>query len=444
MIFWIILVIGILMVLVHAAKNTEQNYKKLLYIYLTSWAVALLTSSLGFFDMEVPSDYSYFLFLLHLVGFVAGALLIKTVSGNRNASRVSTSRDSSLRNIEINMQKILDSPIFRIIIVLMSIYVTYVFSKYWIKVLFYNNISDTRDQLVEIYGGFYYTFARPLLFLPTTIFCYILFGYSLFKKRNWVCLLMGYYLVVNASLTGGRFGYIFIALGVVFVDIFIVKIKLRKNWLKIALAAFSLYGVIVLITTFRSGSISLDKGNLEYGVEVANEQLVTYLVGPQSAFEYALNNDYLNQVGGYGYGSFTLTPVVSLIDLFTFTFGGVRVNSHNMKLISQLEDTHIYLAGGTYGWNALYTSVVTYYMDAGVIGVFLFPLIIGMLFSFLIRKALNSGSFVIFALCGYFFILMIKSIFKMEVFWGYDSFAIAIMFIIGLIKSKKHGIKQLR
>ena len=439
MIFWILLVIGVLIFVVHKAKNTEQNYKKLLYIYLITWAVALVLSSYGFFDMEVPSDFAYFLLLLHLVGFVVGALLISTsVKGK------SSQTELSFKRIEDGLVQILESPVFRMIIVLMAIYVTYVFSKYWVKVLLYNNISETRGQLVDIYGGFYYTFARPLLFLPTTILCYILFGYAIFKKRDWVCLLMGYYLIVNASLTGGRIGYFFIAIGAVFVNVFIIKAKLGKNWPKIVMAIAALYGVVVLITTFRSGTISIDQGNMEYGVEVANEQIVTYTVGPQAAFNYAIDNDYLRQVGGFGYGSFTLTPVVSLIDLFTFTFGGVRVNSHNMKLISQLEDTPIYLAGGTQGWNALYTSVIFYYMDAGVIGVFLFPLILGMLFSFLVRKTLKSGSVIIFALCGYFFILMIKSIMKMEVFWGYDSFAIAIMFIIGSIKTKKHGIKQLR
>ncbi len=439
MIFWILLVIGVLIFVVHKAKNTEQNYKKLLYIYLITWAAALIMSSFGFFNMEVPGDFSYFLFLLHLIGFVVGTLLVSTTVRKKTYQT-----ELSFKRIENGLVQILESPLFRTIIVLMAIYVTYVFSKYWIKVLLYNNISDTRDQLVEIYGGFYYTFARPLLFLPTTILCYVLFGYSIFKKRDWVCLLMGYYLVVNASLTGGRIGYFFIALGAVFVNFFVVKAQFKKNWIKIVLAVVVLYGAVVLITTFRSGTISVDRGNLEYGIEVANEQTVKYFVGPQSAFEYALNNNYVRQVGGYGYGAFTFTPVVSLIDLFTYTFAHVRVNSHNMKLISQLEDTPIYLAGGTQGWNALYTSVIFYYMDAGVIGVFLFPLILGMLFSLLVRKTLKSGSVIVFALCGYFFILMIKSIMKMDIFWGYDSLAIATMFIMGTINSKKHGIKQLR
>ena len=437
MIFWITFVIGILMFVVRYSKITETNHKKLLYIYLITWAVAMLLSNFGFSDLEIPSDFSYSLFIIHLVGFVIGTLLVKTTSSNK-----SLHNNLPLKIIENNILRVLNSSLFRTILVLMTIYVTYVFSKYWMRVLLYNNISETRYQLIEILGDFYYTFARPLLFLPTTIVCYVLFGYSLLKKRDWVCFLMGYYLVVNASLTGGRIGYVFIALGVVFVDLFIVKANLRKHWLKFSLAAVALYGVIVLITTFRSGSISMDSQNLEYGMEVANEQLVSYIVGPESAFDYALKNDYLSKIGGYGYGTFTITPLVNLTDLFTSVFGNVRVNSQNMKLITQLEDTPIYLAGGTHGWNALYTSVIFYYMDAGIVGVFIFPLIIGMLFSLLIKITLKRGSVIIFALCCYFFILTIKSIMKMEVFLGYDTFAITIMFIIGTIKLKKYGIKQ--
>lgn len=428
------------MYIVRLSKRTDTNHKNLLYVYLIIWAFALILSSFGFYDMEIPSSFSYFLLILHLVGFVIGALLVKTSGSNKSSQRIFPSK-----NIEHNILRVLQSPLFRTILVLMSIYVTYVFSKYWMKVLLYNNISETRGQLIEIYGSFYYTFARPLLFLPTTIVCYILFGYALFKKRDWVCFLMGYYLVVNASLTGGRIGYVFIALGVIFVDLFIVKANLRKYWLKFSFAIVLLYGAIVLITTFRSGTISMDSQNLEYGMEVANEQLVKYYVGPQSAFDYALNNDYLSQIGGYGYGTYTFTPVVSLTDLFTFVIGNVRVNAQNMMLILKLEDTQIFLAGGTQGWNALYTSVIFYYMDAGIIGVFIFPLMIGMLFSLLIRIMVKSGSVIIFALCCYFFILIIKSVFKMEVLWGYDTFVIIIMFVFGTIgtnKLKKYGIKQ--
>lgn len=439
MLFLIVIVIASLLFVVHSAKNTEPNQKRLLYIYLVTWGVTLIMSSFGFFDMEVPGGYAYFLLILHLIAFTAGALMVSTTSLKKQALN-----DYKLANIENSIVRTLNSPIFKIIIVLMSIYVTYVFSKYWIKVLLYDNISDTRDLLVDIYGDFYYTFARPLLFLPTTIVCYVLFGYSLFKKRDWVCIVMGYYLVVNASLTGGRFGYVYIAMGVVFVELYIVKANLRKHWLKFAFAAAALYGAIVLITTFRSGSISMDKNNLEYGTELANEQIVTYVVGSQAAFDYAINNDYLTQVGGYGLGSFTFTPVVNLLDIFTTSFIGLKLNKHVLKYITYLEDTPIYLEGGKQQWNALYTSVITYYLDAGIIGVFLFPFILGMMSSFLIRKMLKSGSVLIFALCGYFFICMVKSILKMEILFGYDSLAIAAMFIIGSFKMKKHGIKQLR
>ena len=212
-------IIGILMAVVYSAKKTEQNYKILLFIYLVTWGSALLMSTFGFFEMEVPSDYSYFLFLLHLIGFIFGALSFATTSSSDNEST-----GESLINIENNIVSILDNRKFRIFLVFMAIYLTYVFSKYWVKVLFYQNISDTREQLVEIYGYFYYTFAKPLLVLPTTIVCYVLFGYSILKKRNWVCWLLGYYLLVNASLTGGRFGYVYIAMGVVFVNLLLAKI----------------------------------------------------------------------------------------------------------------------------------------------------------------------------------------------------------------------------
>lgn len=429
-------IIGILMAVVYSAKKTEQNYKILLFIYLVTWGSALLMSTFGFFEMEVPSDYSYFLFLLHLIGFIFGALSFATTSSSDNEST-----GESLINIENNIVSILDNRKFRIFLVFMAIYLTYVFSKYWVKVLFYQNISDTREQLVEIYGYFYYTFAKPLLVLPTTIVCYVLFGYSILKKRNWVCWLLGYYLLVNASLTGGRFGYVYIAMGVVFVNLFIAKVDLRKHWPKFAIAAAVLYGMIVLITTFRSVFVSIDLGTLEQGAELANEQIVTYFVGPQAAFDYSLSNDYLSQVGGYGVGALTFAPLVNFVDFFSDTFAGFQVNSYVLNVVKILEDNPIYLEGGTQQWNALYTSVLFYYLDGGEIGVFIFPFFLGLILSILIRKMLKSGSVIHFALCGYFFICMIKSLLRMEELWRFDSIAIATMFIIGSIKVKQYGNK---
>ena len=437
MIFWILSVIGVLLIFVYKARKTEKNYKKILYIYLVVWAVVMIMSSFGFYEMEVPSDYSYTLFLIHLVGFIFGAILIPTSSVSK-----ASSSDYLLKKIENSIVKILESPLFRAILVLMSLYVTYLFSMYWAKVMIYNTMSETRSQIVEIYGSLYYNFARPLLFLPFSMVCYVLFGYAIFKKRDWVCFLMGYMLLVNASLTGGRFGYVFIFVGIVFVNIFIIKIKFRKYLLKFALGVGILYVLIVLTTTFRSGTISLDHNNVENGIEVANEHIVTYMVGSQAAFDYAIENDYLTKLGGYGYGVCTFSPLVFLVDLCTTIFGGFHLNSTNIKLITHLEDDKIYLEGGTKGWNALYTSVIFYYMDAGIIGVFLFPFILGILSSLLIGKMLNSGSVIIFALCGYFFICLIKSLFKMEIFWGYDTLAILVMYIVGYLKDKKHGIKQ--
>ena len=199
--------------------------------------------------------------------------------------------------------------------------------------------------------------------------------------------------------------------------------------------------MIVLITTFRSVFVSIDLGTLEQGAELANEQIVTYFVGPQAAFDYSLSNDYLSQVGGYGVGALTFAPLVNFVDFLSDTFAGFQVNSYVLNVVKILEDNPIYLEGGTQQWNALYTSVLFYYLDGGEIGVFIFPFFLGLILSILIRKMLKSGSVIHFALCGYFFICMIKSLLRMEELWRFDSIAIATMFIIGSIKVKQYGNK---
>ena len=331
------------------------------------------------------------------------------------------------------LNHILNTPLFRVILVLMCIYATFLFSKYLGKVFYYNNLSDTRDDFVAIYGSFYYNFTRSLLFLPMSILCYILFGYSVLRKRDWVCFLMGYFLLLNASFTGGRLGYVFILLGVVFVKLFIVKGKIGKHILGIVGLVIIALFLIVLVTAFRNGVISLDKDNIQIGLEIANEQLVTYITGAQAAFDYALENNYLKIAGGYGYGIFTFSPLINFINLFTSTLGGVDIAQHLIRFITYIEDTQIYL-GGLFGWNALYTSVLFYYVDGGIIGVFVYPLFMGVLFGHLIKKMLKTGSVFIFALTCFFFICMIKSLFKFEIFFAYDTFILIVMYYLGTVK----------
>lgn len=412
----------------------DGNQRKLITIYLCVWLVAIIMTSLGIYDMDIPSVFSRNLILLHLVGFTLGTVLIRTKTSVVSRQGVSS------KNIEIQIEKFLKSPLFRILLIIMTLYATYLFGRYWAKVTYYNSISETRDQFLDIYGALYYNFTKSLLFLPMSIICYILFGYAVFRKRDWVCLLMGYFLLVNASLMGGRFGYVYILLGIIFVNIFIIKESATKYIVGMVGLVLGALVLIVIVTAFRHGIVSLDKENLEIGMDVAGEQLVTYVTGSQIAFDYAIDNHYLSIAGGYGKGIFTFSPIINFVNLFTSTLAGIDIAPGFMKFVNYLEENQIFI-GGFMGWNALYTSVLFYYIDGGVIGVFIFPLFIGLFFSLVYKQMLRKGSVLLYALVLYFFICIVKGVFKFEIVYAYDTFVLLLMYFLGTRKIKFYGNK---
>lgn len=421
-----ILLITFLLYLITGKRWCDSQKSLLLRIYVLSWGGVLLLSCFGFYDMSIPKNSTFLILLLHLFGFVLGAAAI---SGRTSAKK----EDIAVKVIEAEINSILKSSVFRALLIFMVIYSVFLFSKYLTTLLFYNSMSETRTDLISIYGKFYFDLARPMLFLPMSIICYVLFGYSLLKKRDWVCILMGGFLLLNASFNGGRIGYVYILLGIVFVNIYIVKANVIKHLPAFLSVLAVVYVLIVLVSSFRHGTVDISWNNIQEGIEVTNRQTVTYLTGSQAAFDYAISNNYLNISKGYGYGIFTFLPLVNFINLFTNTLMGVDIASSAMGLVSYIEENQIVLGGDT-RWNALYTSVLFYYLDGGVIGAFFYPFIMGLLWGWLIKKMMKSGSAFIFSLTCFIFMCMIKSIMKMEVFYAYDVFAMLVLYIIGTRK----------
>ena len=116
-----VIVLSILILIAIKNRRLESGQKKLLLIYLVVWAVGIILSGLELFEMRSPSVFSHNLILLHLVGFTIGALLIPTAKYNE----VSNVNESITWEDKIN--HILNTSLFRVILVLMCIYATFLF-----------------------------------------------------------------------------------------------------------------------------------------------------------------------------------------------------------------------------------------------------------------------------------------------------------------------------
>ena len=80
------------------------------------------------------------------------------------------------------------------------------------------SMSELRTDFYEsgIYGTFFSIVNGPIL-STFNLFLIPIFSWMLFKKRNWLLIVQGLFLFGYASLGGGRFGYLRIAIGIAFV-----------------------------------------------------------------------------------------------------------------------------------------------------------------------------------------------------------------------------------
>ena len=91
------------------------------------------------------------------------------------------------------------------------------------------NMSDIRDDYYDsnIYGSLFSIINGPIL-ATFNLFLIPVFSWMCFKKRNWFTLIQGLYLFGYSSLGGGRFGFVRIGVGLLFVGFCLYLNKYNK------------------------------------------------------------------------------------------------------------------------------------------------------------------------------------------------------------------------
>lgn len=379
--------------------------KRILIPYALIWFISLALSTMGINGLYVPEDSTIYLLVAHLFMFLLGFSIKKS-----KRIRMNPLTESLVESIELLIRK----RWFQLIILICMLYSLSLFAIYWRAVAIMQSLGELRDEFYDgnLYGPLY-TILNTFFLAPFDYFLYPIFGYMCIKKRNWLWMAMFVYLMAHASLSGGRFGYVRILLGVGFVA-FCLFSQLSKQYKKrmvalIIVAAVLGYGLVVVTSGARKGYIGLDKESIEAGIEVANEHLISYTSGPITAFDYALNNNYIKQVGGYKYGGLVSSSIINFIYMTVSRFG-IEFRQPIEVVAHLLQDNLIYIGLDELYWNALFTSCMYYYFDFGIIGVLLIPLILGRLISLCVTFYFRDSNVFSLALVSFVFIKMIFSI----------------------------------
>ncbi len=395
---------------------------KFFFIY---WLISIFLASIRVLDIFEVSSYTFLLVFLGVISFCVGFLLI---GFKRNARMVFVKEDFSCQ-----FEKILNNSLYRIVMVLASLYIFSLLIIFFNKIAFYGSLYDVRTDYysADLYGPL---FAQVNAFILKPLYWVALpiFAYSILYKFGLFTIIQGFYLFGYESLGGGRIGYVRILLGVLFVAICLLRTyqnNKKKGYSILLVAGISLFALLSLITAARKGSIGGGEETRKIGVETTIEHIVSYTACPIAAFDYSINHNYESLIGGYQFGALTLTPVSSAINLFTSRVGFSLPIPLN-ELVEIKQNSLIDIAP-EHDWNALYTANLYFYNDLGLMGVIIFPLLFGLLISFLIGELHKYKSLPLVMLVLFCFWCMLDSVLDYAIVSPYEFLTMVIFYLLG-------------
>lgn len=371
---------------VRSLSFLDSLSRKLLTFYIVVWWYTVFFSRLQLYGM-IPIDESVtWLLIIHVVTFVIGYTLC---ASNNGVKKISLSFSKELLDYEV--KRIMNSKWFIILLLLLTAYVLGKLVVFYQQVVVLSAIDDLRDSYYEgkMYGSDF-VLMNSLLLSPMNVICSVLWSYALFRKRNWVFVVMTVFLFANNSLVGGRIGYAFIMF-VLLLIVVLPGIKVRK-YIPIILVVFlGVYFILSFVTAARfEGDATISISNLkENGFEETNKQIVLYTTGPVAAFNVSLEEHFSERIGGYKYGGLVGASILHLAYMVLNKLG-LPFHQPIFDYSDLIQDQWISI--GPTGWNALYTSANFYYLDSGVLGVILYPFIFGLIFCWAVKLFFKTQS----------------------------------------------------
>lgn len=398
-------------------KRWDVSSKRMMLLFVGYWGIALVWSAIGVSDYNKPGALAYFLLFANVVMFLLGFSVL-----SRDHHRYQSMTSAELHSI---INRLISSKFFVFLLVVACSLSAY----YLFRMQAFLALTGDLDEVRAAYFdhslmGYEFIWLNHLFLNPFHYVCIPVFGYMLFFRRNWCFILVSLFLLSYTSLDGGRFGYLRIALGVVFVFYCLFndsKYKFKQvAVLGIGLLLF-VYLVAIVTNARSSGENSLSRG--------AYVAFSHYLCGPMSAFDYAITHDYIGRVGGFTMGRLSFSSVDGLIR-YAFQIIGIEMDDPLSRLVEFKQGERISI-GLHSTWNAQYTSQLFPWIDGGVFGCLFFPFLFGLGFRYLINLFLKYRNWPFLLLVSAFFQINMHSVSDFGLYSPFTLLAFLFLFYLG-------------
>lgn len=378
--------------------------------FISYWMISMMISMMNPYDLFPVSDKIYFYSLLSVLAFVAGFLLypLKFV-GAKDAFNMAS---AELKKIIYNKLFI-----FMYTCMLGLIIYTYIKSAAALAMLYAMGRGRGEELMSMVFAGSSFHAILYNMFAPSffhiTLFIVVYLVFCDIKKWKYI-LFYGIYVLLYASIGGGRnsFVYIFIY--------FLFFVLIRKNfadgYFKISYLKKIMVGLFAFVAIFFVSKISYErefKGDsanqyekLSVGFEIFCKDLVSYNVSSFRLFDYAVENNYKSRLDNINMSATfeSLDPYLRVLSRLI----GVDYNLKEESVVSYLQNTWVFT--GVHESNYIYTALLFHYIDLGVIGLFLFPFIFGVIYKYIISRFYRCGNIFLLLLIFFFYFMMLNTV----------------------------------
>lgn len=405
-------------------SNYDVLSRRMLYFFLIFWCASLCLTTLDLVAEYNIGFYSVVLLIMNVLSFCAGY----------NALALSADKDCGL--IEKGIEKLTDSKLFFCVAcIAFAVVVGYVI-KFRDYIIAYQSLSMLRDAYFDdatILYGESFNRINAFFLTPFSIISIPTVGYMLIKKRNILCWIILLTLIGYESLGGGRFGYVRILLGIVFIAYCLF------NFFKVNIKSVVMASTICLVFLFLIGVVSMSRGSSNDSDSLIGNTysaVTDYMSGSIAAFDYSINKEYVDKTGGFKYGAMTFSAPIGLLNLIGSRIG-IKINMDKYQAVIKIKQEDQISLGKSSSFNALYTAPFWFYQDLGLIGVILYPFFFGLIIKTLIQRMYRRNSYALAIIVCYAFIRMVFSIFDYFFFSAYEFLALCLIFIYDLIFHRK-------
>lgn len=430
----------IYILLLFCTKIFSDKISKVVYLsFVNYWMISLMLSMFNPYGLFPVSDRIYFYLLIGVLMFVLGFYIYPICIGN--------GRITSGLNLLINIRLLIESKTMKIMYVLMTSLVLYTCIKS-LKVLAYlytmgrgrgtelmSIVFDGNSIYAIIYNMFAPSFFHLYLFLTSYL---VMFDN---KKYKYILFYL-IYIVLYASIGGGRYAFISIIIYVILFYFIRSYVNGVVNFsIKIKLLVF-----FMIITSFVVVSkLSYERENKGYkadsiakildGSKMCAEDLIVYNITPFRLFEYALDNDFREKLSGVNLSA-TFEGVDPYLRLIARVVG-LDYNSREESVTAYLQDNWVYT--GVDESNYIYTAFLFHYIDFGLIGIFIYPFAFGLIFRYVINMFYKNNSLYALLLIFFFYFMMLNTI---STCYLLKVFAIPYCLFLYFLSKNNYGVKR--